>query len=106
MLYVAQVCAGDPNDRCGGLDRLAVYEMYPRPCKMDPVSFRSNICSVPSLKYIDMTDVLILFLLPIAREGNVFTGICLSTIGLMDTGSLLGLVKARSVRILLECFLV
>ena len=44
--------------------------------------------------------------LPIGREGNVFTGVCLSTIGLMDTGSLLGLVAARSVRILLECFLV
>ena len=41
-----------------------------------------------------------------AREGNIFTGVCLSTIGLMDTGSLLGLVTARSVRILLECFLV
>ena len=40
--------------------------------------------------------------LPTAREGNVFTGVCLSTIGLMDTGSLLGLV----VCILLECFLV
>ena len=34
--------------------------------------------------------------LPTAREGNVFTGVCLSTIGLMDTGSLLGLVAARS----------
>ena len=45
-------------------------------------------------------------LLPTAREGNVFTGVCLSTIGLMDTGSLLGLVTARSVCILLECFLV
>ena len=44
--------------------------------------------------------------LPIAREGNVFTGVCLSTIGLMDTGSLLDLVMPRSVRILLECFLV
>ena len=30
----------------------------------------------------------------------------MSTIDLMDTGSLLGLVTARSVRILLECFLV
>ena len=38
-------------------------------------------------------------------EGNVFTGVCLSTIGLMATRSLLGL-SARSVRILLECFLV
>ena len=44
--------------------------------------------------------------LPTAREGNVFTGICLSTIGLFDTGSLLGLVTGRSVRILPECFLV
>ena len=44
--------------------------------------------------------------LPTEREGNVFTGVCLSTIGLMDTGSLLGLVMAWSVRILLECFLV
>ena len=41
-----------------------------------------------------------------AREGNVFTGVCLSTIGLMPTGSMLGLVMARSVRIALECFLV
>ena len=32
--------------------------------------------------------------------------VCLSTIGFMDTGSLLGLVTARSVSILLECFLV
>ena len=30
----------------------------------------------------------------------------LSKIGLMDTGSLIGPVTARSVRILLECFLV
>ena len=42
--------------------------------------------------------------LPTAREGNVFTGVCLSTIGLMDTGSLLGLVTVRPLRILLECF--
>ena len=39
-------------------------------------------------------------------EGNVFTGVCLSTIGLMVTRSLLGLVTAWSVCILLECFLV
>ena len=45
-------------------------------------------------------------LLPSAREGNVFTGVCLSKIGLTDTGSLLGLVMVRSVGILLECFLV
>ena len=45
-------------------------------------------------------------LLPTAREGKVFTAVCLSTISLMDTGSLLGLVTVRSVRILLECFLV
>ena len=47
-----------------------------------------------------------LFLLPIAREGNVFTGVCLSKVGLMDIGSLLGLVMARSVHIIPECFLV
>ena len=40
--------------------------------------------------------------LPTAREGNVFTGVCLSTIGLTASG----LLTARSVRILLECFLV
>ena len=45
-------------------------------------------------------------MLPTAREGNVFTGVCLSTIGLMHAGSLQGLVTARSVRILLESFLV
>ena len=39
-------------------------------------------------------------------EGNVSTGVCLSTIGLMATRSVLGHVTARSVRILLECFLV
>ena len=39
-------------------------------------------------------------------EGNVFTGVCLSTIDLMVTRSLLGLVTAWSVCILLECFLV
>ena len=39
-------------------------------------------------------------------EGNVFTGVCLSTIGLLANRSLLDLVTARSVRILLECFLV
>ena len=33
--------------------------------------------------------------LPTAREGSVFTVVCLSTIGLMDTGSLFGLVTAR-----------
>ena len=38
-------------------------------------------------------------------EGIVFTGVCLSTIGLPTTDSLLGLLTARSVRILLECFL-
>ena len=38
--------------------------------------------------------------------GNVFTGVCLSTVGLMATRTLLGLVTARSVRILLECFLI
>ena len=56
--------------------------------------------------------------LPTAREGNVFTGVCLSATGciagvnfvtyvcyLTATGSLLGLLTARSVRILLECFL-
>ena len=40
------------------------------------------------------------------REGNVFTGVCLFTIRLVATGSLLVLVVARSVRILLECCLV
>ena len=45
-------------------------------------------------------------LLPTAREGNVFTDVCLSTIGLIATRSLLVLVTARSVCILLECFLV
>ena len=44
--------------------------------------------------------------LPTAKEGNIFTGVCLSTIGLMDIGSLLGLVTAQSVLTLLECFLV
>ena len=44
--------------------------------------------------------------LPTAREGNVFTGVCLSTISIMVTDLLLGLVTARSVRILLGCFLV
>ena len=45
-------------------------------------------------------------LLPTAREGNVFTGVCLCTISLMATQSLLGLVTVRSVQFLLECFLV
>ena len=31
-------------------------------------------------------------LLPTTREGNVFTGVCLSTFSLIDTGSLLGLL--------------
>ena len=44
--------------------------------------------------------------LPTAREGNVFTGVCLYTIGLVATRSLLDLVIARLVRILLECRLV
>ena len=44
--------------------------------------------------------------LPTAREGNVFTGVCLSTVSLMTTWPLLILVTARSVHILLECFLV
>ena len=42
-------------------------------------------------------------------QGKVmFSQACdiLSTIGLMTTGSLLGLAKAQSARILLECFLV
>ena len=39
-------------------------------------------------------------------EGNVFTGVCLCTIGLMATGSLLILITTQSVHILLECFLV
>ena len=33
-------------------------------------------------------------------------GVCLSTVGLMTTRLLLGRVIARSIRILLECFLV
>ena len=41
-------------------------------------------------------------MLPTAREGNVFTGVYLSAIGLMATRSLLILVTTRSVRILLE----
>ena len=45
-------------------------------------------------------------LLPTMKEGNVFTGVCLSTIGPMATRSLLILVMARSVRVLLECILV
>ena len=45
------------------------------------------------------------YLLPTAREGYVFTGVCLSAIGLVATPSLLILVTARSVRILLEGFL-
>ena len=43
--------------------------------------------------------------LPTAREGNVFTLVCLSTIGLLAIRSLVILVMARSVRVLLECFL-
>ena len=39
-------------------------------------------------------------------EGSVFTCVCLPTIILMANLSLLGLVTARSVCILLECFLV
>ena len=39
-------------------------------------------------------------------KGTVFTCVGLFTIGLMATGSLLILVTVRSVRILLECFLV
>ena len=40
--------------------------------------------------------------LPTTREGNVFTGVCLSTMGLMDMGSLIHLVMVQSVCILLE----
>ena len=46
-------------------------------------------------------------ILPI--QGKVMfsqVSVCLSTIGLMDTGSLLGLVMVGLVNILLECFLV
>ena len=50
--------------------------------------------------------ITVTLLLPTAREGNVFTGVCLSTIGHMATRSLAILVTARSVRILLVCFLV
>ena len=39
-------------------------------------------------------------------EGNVFTGVCLPTIGLISNRSLRVLVMTRSVRILLEYFLV
>ena len=39
-------------------------------------------------------------------EGNVFTAVCLSTIDLMATHSLLGLTTPRLVCILLQCFLV
>ena len=46
------------------------------------------------------------FLTSSQGEGNVFTGVSLSTIGLVATRSLLGLVTAQSIRILLECFLV
>ena len=64
-----------------------------------------------SRTFYDMANISFLFaivfpFLPTAREGNVFTVVCLSTIGPMATGSWFGLVAARSVRILLECFLV
>ena len=49
---------------------------------------------------ISITNVLWSPSLPTARENNDFTGVCLSTIGLVDTGSL------WLVCILLECFLV
>ena len=58
-------------------------------------------------KYCEMTDLLTS--LPTAREGNVFRDVCqsfCSQSALMATRSLLKLVTARSVRILLECFLV
>ena len=45
-----------------------------------------------------------LVLLPTAREGNVFTGVCLSTIGLMLLAHCSAFLQC--VRILLECFLV
>ena len=44
--------------------------------------------------------------IPTSREGHVFTGVCLSTIGLMNTASVLCLIMARSLCILLECFLI
>ena len=46
------------------------------------------------------------YLLPTTRKGNVFTGVCLFTICLMTTRSLLILVTEWSVCILLQCLLV
>ena len=54
--------------------------------------------------YIFIVDVYENFYQP-QEEGNVFASVCLSTIGLMATLSLLVLVTVRSVRtLLLSCF--
>ena len=83
---------------------------YPdRPTQIPYHGYRTQHKSVlvsVSVQYEHLHTILCSPFLPTAREGNVFTGVGLSTIGLIDTGSLLGLVTARSVRILLECFLV
>ena len=64
----------------------------------------SDCCPKNSFPSWNYSLRIIINLLKTAREGNVFTGVCLSTIGLMDTDSLPGLVTTRSYR--LECFLV
>ena len=36
---ILQDCGGDPNDKCGGNDRMMVYEVYPRPWVNGPSKF-------------------------------------------------------------------
>ena len=63
-------------------------------CECDSAKIQKNLTHYEQLFRGRHTQSLLL--LPTAREGNVFTGVCLSTIGLMDTGSLPGLVTVRS----------
>ena len=81
------------------------YLIFLASLRAEYFSFMFNYLSLP-LRKINSGLALLSILLPTARGGNVFTGVCLSTIGLMTTRSLPVLVAARSVRILLECFLV
>ena len=104
-----------PCRPCGytdGLRHLLLWGPFISPCR--PCCYidgwnqltdsRAYFCASSCVRQLHLS--LRQVLLPTVREGNVFTGVCLSTIGHIATRSLLGLVTAQSVCILLECFLV
>ena len=75
-------------------------------CKNASYRIKSNYQPSPKFYPTSHLCVVLHLLIFTDRKGRHCFQRCLSTIGVIDTGSLLGLVTVRSVRILQECFLV